>query len=59
MSKVVYSVPDHLKGCAVSTTAPEWRKCENPHLFELDKCSQKELKYLVDVLEYPLEVKES
>ena len=52
----IYSVPAHLKGCDVYTTPPPFtRKVENPGKFELDKCSQKELAYLAEVANYPLD----
>lgn len=55
-----YIVPINLKGCDVYTTPPPFiRRVENQGKFELDKCTQKELAYLAEVHNYPLEVAET
>lgn len=52
-----YQIPAELVGKAIWTEPPTFeRKVEQPGKFELDKCNQKELAYLVEVIGIELQV---
>lgn len=52
-----YKLPQELVGQTIWTEPPSFeRKVEEPGKFELDKCNQKELSYLAEVIGIELEV---